>query len=124
MNFPAPRGVFGIFGKKRGSARKRSQENVDANGKIRAINERGAGGIYSGTHAREFAVPTGGAAHGAYTEIGEATQIVWRGGGRAEFNGDGCAVERFASQAAGFGVVGGRKFGAHFEAVLRRELFD
>src|SRR6266849_10883310 len=105
MNFPAPRGVFGIFGKKSSRARKRSQENVDANGKIRAINECGAGGIYSGTHAREFAVPAGCAANGAYTELGQAAQMVRCGGGGAEFDGDRCAVKRFASQTAHLGII-------------------
>src|SRR6266852_507056 len=100
VNFPTPCFVFGIFRKEGGGACNCLEEDVDADGEIRTVNESSATRENGFVDRGESFEPAGSAANGADAKHG------------------------FAAYRGIMKIVCSSEFGAHIEAVFRRDLFD
>ncbi len=97
------------------------EKEIHTDGKIRPVDERGAGFLDTIANLREVIVPAGGTRDRADTEGGK-TKNVFGGGGRSgEFDRGGRSRESFAGECGG---VGTREASNDVEAVLRSELLD
>ncbi len=124
MNFPTPGFVFGIFRKEGGGACNCLKEDVDADGEIRTVNESSSTRENGFVDRGESLEPAGSAANRADAKRSEAAEIVGRGTGSCEFHGNVDAAHGFAAYRGIMKIICSSEFGAHIEAVFRREMFD